>query len=103
MPLTLQDPRSTLEYEPKSATLRNRFSLLTLMPLWCGVLVALGLARRWMPWKSDDPFWLAAILLAVAGAIASGVRGRHGDMMICVATFVVVILVSVFLPSLSLP
>src|SRR5215204_263005 len=102
MPLTPPDPRPTLEYEPKAVTLRNKFSLLTLMPLWCSVLVGLGLARGWMPWRSDDPFWFAAILLAVAGAVAAGGRGRHGDMMICVVTAVVIILVSVLLPGLRL-
>lgn len=75
----------------------RRFLVVWMTPLWCGLIIIGGVARILPGWH-DDPFWFAAMALAIFNlGVSVGRRDKIG-MLICFATFAALLGVGMALP-----
>lgn len=74
---------------------------LILMPIWVILIVGTGLiCLRWNL-TTDDPYWVASLCVSGGGAALGGWRREFVGAAVSAATFVMLVLLALGLPSLS--
>src|SRR4051812_17016566 len=97
MSLSPRGASNTLDYEPpRPARARPWLVLGWLMPLWCVLLIGIGMGplRR-----HDDTCWVLAMALPLAVGVEAHRAGARGLGLYCLIIFVVLLATGVLLPT----
>jgi hypothetical protein len=91
--------KPVLDYaSPSRERFRSLDTLLWLMPVWCGLIIA---TVFWSGRPGDDPLWYVAMALSLAAAVGCAFRRRWILAWYCLFIFAAILAVAVALPSFS--